>query len=143
MSMPAKETEHRLRIIETVNRIGLRADSRQWNGLKRLFVEDVDYDYTSVAGGEAQTLSPEVIVEEMWRPVLEGFTATHHLIGSHAVAFESETAATCVAQVVATHVKSEGGIWQVGGSYTLHLGFMEDRWRICGILFSLVWTTES
>jgi 3-phenylpropionate/cinnamic acid dioxygenase small subunit len=117
------------------------ADRRDWAALLGVFTEEIDFDYTSLNGGEPLRLPRESVIDG-FRVVLSGFHATQHLISNHLVT-RHEGTAECTAAFLATHVlPNEDGepTWTVGGHYDFTLADGPDGWRISGIKMTADWT---
>lgn len=131
-------------IIRTCTLWAWLADRRDWAALLGLFTAEVDFDYTSLNGGEPLLLPRESVIDG-FTVVLSGFHATQHLISNHLVtrAEGDESAAECTAAFLATHVLPvEDGepTWTVGGHYDFTLASGPDGWRISGIKMTADWT---
>lgn len=129
-------------IIELTSNLGLLADARDWSGLQALFADPVDVDYTSLNGGEPQTVSPSELIGG-WSDILGPLQATQHLIGNQVVALDRDTA-RAAANVTATHVgpnRAGGSRWIVGGRYDFGLRRTPAGWRIAALTLTVAWAT--
>lgn len=143
---PVESSSDRLEILQLTSSLGLLIDARDWDGLRDLFVDRIDFDYTSLFGGTPQTIAASDLLEG-WR-VVESLDATQHLIGNQVVELEVDGAesnrAWCAANVQATHV-SAGAIgdpaFTVGGRYDIGLRRTTDGWRISALKLTVLWTT--
>jgi hypothetical protein len=132
----------RLAIAELSSSMCLLVDSRDWAALEELFDDPVRVDYTSLFGGEVQSVSPPDLVGG-WREILGHLDATHHLIGGHVITIDGKHA-TCAANVQGTHMlanEAGGPLWTVGGRYDMELTRGEDGWRICALTLTARWVT--
>jgi ketosteroid isomerase-like protein len=132
----------RLDILELTTRLGLLVDAREWDALARLFADPVAVDYTSLDGGDPQTLRPAELIDG-WRSVLEHLDRTQHLIAGQVIALDGDRA-TCAASVQATHVLATdtgGSAWVVGGRYDLGLTRTSEGWRIAALTLTVQWAT--
>lgn len=139
---PHSEVADRLAVAETMSRIGLFVDARQWDDLEALFADPVNVDYTSLNGGEPQRLHPAELVGG-WRQVLPFLDATQHLIGNHVVTLNGDEA-SCAANVQGTHVlanHSGGPVWTVGGRYDTTLRRTPSGWTITALTLTVRWAT--
>lgn len=122
----------KLAVIEKVNQVALHADLLQWDRLiQDVFHETVTVDYTSLFGGEAETLTGKELIAR-WKSVLPGFDSTQHLLGSHFVEIDGDTAKAIV-HVRANHVLANtmgGDTWVVGGTYYYELIRTDAGWRV-------------
>ncbi|AKN72662.1 hypothetical protein QR97_25415 [Streptomyces sp. PBH53] len=128
----------RLDVIDTCNRMAWYADRRRWDALTDVFADKVTLDYTSLNGGEPVTLTPAQIIKG-WRAGLGAYDATQHLLGSHLVAVDGD-GAVCTATFQATHLKSDGSWWTLGGDYRFDLARAAVGWRITGVVMTTVWS---
>ena len=117
-----------------VESVAVLADGRNFEALEKLYADEVQVDYTSLAGGQPELKSPQALMTE-WAGVLPGFEQTRHEIsnievtvsGSHAVA---------TADVIADHYVADL-FWQVSGDYRYELVDTGDGWRITAATFNL------
>lgn len=129
-------------IVELTAKLGLFVDARDWEGARRLFLDPVEVDYTSLDGGEPQTIDPAGLVAA-WEQGLGGLQATHHLIANHVVELDGDEA-TCAAAVHATHVRPNrlgGPVWTLGGRYDFRFRRTPDGWRITAMKLTVAWAT--
>jgi hypothetical protein len=130
----------RLEILEVSSNLGLLVDAREWAALAALFTDPVRVDYTSLLGGEPQTLAPSELVAG-WRQNLQALDSTQHLIANQAIQLDGDEA-SCAANVQATHLRSsrpEGPFWTVGGRYDYGLTRIDGRWRISALTLTVRW----
>jgi fermentation-respiration switch protein FrsA (DUF1100 family)/ketosteroid isomerase-like protein len=127
-------------VIKTVQSIFSGADARDWGKIERAMADRVLFDYTSLAGGNPATLTPEEITAA-WKKLLPGFYSTHHRTGEFKVAV-NDNEATADFHGLALHylpVKKGGDIWVVSGTYSYHLVKKDDgRWVVDGMKFNLL-----
>ena len=117
-----------------VESVAVLADSGNFEALERLYADEIQVDYTSLAGGEAELRSPQALMNE-WAAVLPGFDRTRHAISNIEVGVDGRTA-TATADVVADHYIGER-FWQVSGNYRYRFVRDDDRWRITAMTFNL------
>lgn len=125
-------------IMETVNKLFIAVDSRDWDSVENIFDKSVSLDYTSMAGGDPAELTPDQIISS-WKETLPGFDSTHHQLGNYIITIEG-TDANVFCYGTATHYlenSSENNLWVVVGSYELSLIFKNDFWRINKMKFNL------
>lgn len=130
----------RIRIIELVNRFGMAIDLRNWDSLRGLFTNLVEFDYSSI-GVVTGNLQPDEIVNTACHD-LAGFQATQHRITNHQVEL-SDDSATCQAHVSAMHfLPNDQGdsTFEMGGYYTIGLVRTQFDWKIERWKFSMLWS---
>lgn len=124
-------------IIQAVNQMALAADARDWSLCRSTFANEVYVDYTSLAGGEPATIPADALIAS-WEGLLPGFTATQHLLGSHVVDIQGDTA-QCESHFQATHVLDDE-LWTLGGKYHFRLQHRADTWQISAITMIALWS---
>ncbi len=130
-----------VRMTDTVTRMFVFTDRRDWDALRSLFASEVTIDWTSLAGGTPVTLSPADLVSG-WRRTLSGFRATHHQIGNVLLEQFDRERAVVSCYGTATHLLASelgGSHWRVAGSYLFQLHLFDDNWRIAAATFTAVW----
>jgi ketosteroid isomerase-like protein len=125
------------RIERLVTQLARSADGRDWTGLRAVFADEVDFDYTSVAGGRPSRLSADALVAG-WEKNLSAYVQTKHNFSDVVINVTGERAsATFTGQ--ATHVKSDGTRWCCGGDYTYAFARTAAGWRATAAKFALRW----
>lgn len=127
-------TKDEARIKTIVESVGLFADSAMFNELEALYAPEVEMDYTSLAGGEVETKSPQKIMSE-WAGVLPGFDRTRHEVSNIVVSSNGKTA-TATADIKAEHWVNEL-YWEVKGEYVYRLVKNNEQWQISAHKFNL------
>jgi SnoaL-like domain len=139
----AQQVRDRQEIIDTINRIGLTADLRDWSACQACFSQSVEVDYTSLMGGEPNIIAPDALTKQ-WQSFFDStFKTTQHLIGSHSVT-HSGNSATCLSQFQAHHVllnPTEEKTWTLGGFYIHELVRTDDAWLVRKM--KMTWTWEA
>ena len=130
------DTESRdIAAIKTViESVAVLADSGNFEALEKLYTDEIQVDYTSLAGGEPELKSPQALMTE-WAGVLPGFDRTRHEI-SNIEATVTGARAVATADVTADHFVAELH-WQVSGDYRYELADAGDGWRITAATFNL------
>ncbi|GAB1513206.1 nuclear transport factor 2 family protein [Actinophytocola sp. KF-1] len=93
-------------------------DTHDWTTLRAAFTDEVRTDYTSLFGGEPETIAADDLVAR-WRPLMLGYTATQHLTGP-----VEATGDILDTHVIAHHWLDDapgGDTWVVYGHYTARL----------------------
>ncbi|BDM81183.1 nuclear transport factor 2 family protein [Acaryochloris marina] len=109
-------------------------DQLDWPAVRYEFADTVDIDYTSLTGGEPETIPADKLMER-WQGLLPGFQATQHLLGSFQVEVEDKAAA------IETHVRAyhyiddapDSDVWMVAGHYQFQMALQGGRWVIAAI----------
>ncbi|MBB4932953.1 hypothetical protein F4561_003773 [Lipingzhangella halophila] len=119
---------------ESVTRLLSAVDRLDWDGVRSLLDSTVRLDYTSLFGGEVETVEREEVIAR-WRSLLPGFDATQHLTGP-VTADVRDGHADCRTAVRAYHhlIGEEGrGTWMTAGFYHISARREAAAWRISAI----------
>jgi ketosteroid isomerase-like protein/dienelactone hydrolase len=125
------------RIERLVNQLARSADARDWSALRAVFADEVEVDYTSVAGGQPGRLAADALVAG-WEKGLGAYAQTKHNFSDLVVKVSGDRAtATFTGQ--ATHVKTDGTRWNCGGDYTYAFARTAAGWRATAATFEMRW----
>jgi ketosteroid isomerase-like protein len=128
----------RQQIEDVMYRYGRAIDRRDWELLASCFTADVRADY-GVIGASMDGV--EVLVAAT-RQMVEGMTATQHLIASPLVTVDGDEADGAF-YAVATHVLETGRKISVGGSYENRFRRSAEGWRISLHAVRPVWSDDN
>lgn len=98
-------------------------DALDWAVIRDVLADEVRVDYTSLFGGEVETLAADELVAR-WQGLLPGFDATQHVTGPVLVTQDSGPGVRADTHVIGYHHLAGpggGGIWAVHGHYTARL----------------------
>ena len=127
-----------MQIIETINKLFIDTDNRDWPRVRRCFTEDVLFDMSSLGGGEPQRLSPDRIVAA-WEAGLKPLKAVHHQAGNYLVNVKgSQAEAFCYG--IASHYlpnRTNVNTRTFVGSYDFELVKDGGIWKIAMFKFNL------
>jgi hypothetical protein len=136
------EAIDRGRVTDTVTRLFVNTDERNWQGVLECFASRVLFDMSSMTGVKPSRVNPKKIVDQ-WESGLRGLEAIHHQTGNMLVRVEGdEASAFCYA--TATHYfpnPTGNDTRTLVGTYDLHLARDEESWRIDAFRFNLKFTT--
>ena len=128
------DTKDEAAIKTIVESVGTLADTGNFNALEALYAPEIEVDYTSLSGGEAEFKNPRTLMTE-WACVLPGFDLTRHEVSNIRVSSNGGTA-TARSNVVAYHWVGDL-FWKVKGDYVYGLAKNGDRWFINAHQFNL------
>jgi hypothetical protein len=133
-----EELYSRAQVEDTVNRLFIETDNKNWSAVDELFTPQVRFDMTSLAGGKPEVLAP-VKITDMWRDGLTPVAAVHHQSGNFLVNVkENEADVFCYG--TATHYKNpvfkKKTVVSFVGSYNFHLVRQGETWRIESLKFN-------
>lgn len=126
------------KVIETINRLFIGTDNRDWALVKSCFAPRVLFDMSSLGAGEPKHLTPDDIVAA-WDTGLKPLKAIHHQVGNYLVQVDG-TKAEAFCYGIASHYlpnKSKKNTRTFVGSYEFELLKDGDRWRIATFKFNL------
>lgn len=128
-------------VADVVTRMLHAVDTLDWSAARATLADKVEIDYTSLFGGEVETLDADALVER-WQGLLPGFDATQHLTGPVLVSDLGSDTASCLTQVRAYHYLVDGEarrVWMVAGRYRIRLHHSAGAWRISAITLSVLY----
>jgi hypothetical protein len=128
----------RTRIIETITRLFVGTDNRDWELVKSLFAPRVLFDMSSMGAGEPRQTTPEAIVSG-WEQGLEPLQAIHHQAGNYLVTLEGASAEAFCYGIASHYLPNPTGrnTRTFVGSYEFGLERDEAAWRITRFKFTL------
>ncbi|MEM9157896.1 MAG: alpha/beta fold hydrolase [Verrucomicrobiota bacterium] len=115
------------RVWTVIDAIGPLADLHEFDALGRLYAERVEYDYTSVFGGEVELKSSAEQMKQ-WAAFLPGFDLTKHTIWDIEVEVMGDKA-VATSKVVGDHWVDDL-YWKVEGRYRFELIKIDGEWKI-------------
>ena len=126
------------KIIETINRLFIGTDNRDWTLVRSCFASRILFDMSSLGAGEPKHLTPDDIVTA-WDTGLKPLKAIHHQTGNYLVEV-SGTKAGAFCYGIANHYlpnKSNKNTRTFVGSYEFELLKDSGRWKITMFKFNL------
>ena len=101
-----------------------------------MFADTVEFDMTSLAGGEPVVMTPDATADA-WAEGLGPVTAVHHQTGNYTIEVDGDGAsASCYG--TATHFRPDQDkrLTYFAGSYDFHLVRRDDGWKIDRLRFN-------
>ncbi|MEO0971171.1 MAG: nuclear transport factor 2 family protein [Cyanobacteria bacterium J06639_18] len=138
---PIQQISDKIEIINTVNKIALMSDLRNWKDVLAEFTDKVEFDYTSLFGGEPIHVPAKLQVKEWEESFAKNFKITQHILGTHTVTL-NENLATCISNFQAHHVFLEarkGQSWTLGGTYNHELTRLDGVWKVNKMKMTVNW----
>jgi hypothetical protein len=128
----------RTRVIETINRLFIGTDDRDWSLVRSCFAPRVLFDMSSLGAGPAKETTPAEIVAG-WEAGLKPIKAVHHQVGNHVVRVLGDRAeAFCYG--IATHYlpnRTNANTRTFVGSYDFELSRTSATWVITKFRFNV------
>ena len=129
-------------IIETVNKLFVYTDNREWKKLQgEVFTNEVDFDMSSI-GGDKKEMTAKAICE-LWDNGFRDIDSVNHLSGNFIVRIQDSTA-NVFAYATATHYKksaTKGATREFVGTYDIGLLKESFGWRIYKFRYVLKYAT--
>jgi hypothetical protein len=128
---------------DVVTTLLLAVDALDWSTIRDSMTPRVTTDYTSLWGGEPETLDADELIDR-WRQLLTGFDATQHLTGPVVLTgvADDDGTATCATTVRGYHhivADEQGGTWMCAGRYDIGLDRGVDGWRVSAITLTVAY----
>jgi hypothetical protein len=130
----AADPREEARVRQTVLAIPTNIDIHRFDAVEPLFAERVVIDYTSLWGGEPQTMTPAELVTA-WRGIVPGFDATWHEIDPVAVTVDGAEA-RATTSVDGRHWIGER-VWRPIGRYDFRLAKIDGAWRVTSMALTV------
>jgi len=125
-------------IIDTINRLFIGTDNRDWAMVCDALAPRLHVDMTSLVGGQGAEMAAADLAA-VWGAGLKRLEAVHHQTGNYRVAVQGDEAeAFCYG--TATHYrpnKSGRNVRTFVGSYDFRVARLEGKWRITSFRFNL------
>lgn len=129
------ELFERSAVTDTVTRLFVETDRKNWSGVAAVLSDAVRFDMTSLAGGSPVTISGQQIADA-WRDGLKDIAHVHHQVGNFLVTLRGDRAfVTC--HGIATHYRpeQEKHVTTFVGTYDVELARSAGAWKIIGFKF--------
>lgn len=120
------------RVITLVSSIPLAVDLANYDLAEAAFAPRIVIDYTSLWGGEPQTMTPAELMAG-WRGIVPGFDATWHELKNVKADVRGDTA-RATADVDGRHWIGER-LWRPVGRYDWTLAKFDGRWKVTKMTF--------
>lgn len=122
------------RVIAIVSSIPLAVDLARYDLAEAAFAPSVVIDYTSLWGGEPQTMTPSALMDA-WRGLVPGFDATRHELRDVKATVTGDTA-IATAFVDGRHW-IDGALWRPVGTYRWTLRRSDGAWKVETMTFTM------
>lgn len=139
MSLPPLDPVARSRVEDTLIRLFVATDERNWPAVQSCFTDPFTLDMTSLAGGAPLCTSPQQ-VSQMWAEGFRTLDHVHHQVGNFQTRIEGARAAVRCYGIafhyrgaIAAAAKSRTFV----GTYETELVMHAGEWRIEMLKFNL------
>lgn len=128
-----------LEIRRVVDEIDNTCDEKDWDKCRSYFADEVEVDFTSLAGGEPAKIPADALIAA-WRTNLFAEKKTFHQRGNHRIKVRGDRAEV-FSKGYAFNLLEAGeaaGFWEVWGNYTHVLTRTEAGWKCTGMTLEVV-----
>jgi hypothetical protein len=128
-----------LEIRRVVDEIDDLCDAKNWKKLRALFTDEIEVDFSSLAGGEPSAMPADDLVAA-WKTNLFADKKTYHQRGNHRIKISGD-AAEVRSKAYAFNLLETGavtGLWEVWGIYTHRLLRVNSGWKCAGMTLEVV-----
>ncbi len=122
------------KVISVVSSIPLAVDLARYDLAEAAFAPEIVIDYTSLWGGEPQTMTPAALMDA-WRGIVPGFDATWHELRDIRADVDGDRA-TAGAFVDGRHWL-DGRLWRPIGHYRWELRKIGGAWKVTRMTFAM------
>ena len=116
---------------DTVTRVFVGTDRRDWNAVEACLSDPVTLDVTSLVGGEPALMKPSAVTGG-WAEGLRAIDHVHHQIGNFLVAIDGDAARVSCYGIAFHHrrVTDPHNVRRFVGSYDIRLSRSAGAWTI-------------
>jgi ketosteroid isomerase-like protein len=126
-------------IRRVVDEIDNACDAKDWELCRSFFADEVEVDFTSLAGGEPARIPADDLIGA-WHKNLFAEKKTYHQRGNHRVEITGDKA-TVFSKAYAFNLLESGevtGFWEVWGNYTHLLTRTAQGWKCSAMKLEVV-----
>ncbi len=127
----------RQNVEDTVNRLFIGTDNKNWSEVRSVFAEKVNFDMSSLTGATPTILTSQAITD-MWDRGLKPVQSLQHQSGNFLINISGDDAEVfCYG--TATHYKNpqfKKNVTSFVGSYNIHLKKIDSIWKIDSLRFN-------
>jgi ketosteroid isomerase-like protein len=132
-----KADESAIRLV--TDEIDNACDAKDWEKCRSFFAEEVEVDFTSLAGGEPARISADDLIGA-WKTILFAEKKTYHQRGNHRIEIDGDLA-TVFSKAYAFNLLESGevtGLWEVWGNYTHKFARTRNGWQCTAMKLEVV-----
>jgi hypothetical protein len=114
-------------------------DAKDWAKCRAFFADEIDVDFTSLAGGEPATISADDLVGA-WQTNLFAEKKTFHQRGNHRIETDGDSGSV-FSKAYAFNLLESGevtGLWEVWGNYTHEFRRIDGEWKCTAMKLEVV-----
>ena len=126
-------------IRRVVDEIDNACDLKDWSRCRSYFTDEIEVDFTSLAGGEPAKIPADNLIEG-WKTNLFEDKKTCHLRSNHSIKIDGERAEV-FSKAYAFNLLESGevtGLWEVWGNYFHKLVKTETGWKCSAMKLEVI-----
>lgn len=124
----------RTAIVHVVDEIDNAVDAKDWTTCRSYFLDEIDVDFTSLAGGSPGRIPADELVG-MWSTNLYRDKLSHHMRSNHRVTIDGDRAEVFSKGYALNILSRRTGsdLWEVWGDYVHTLRRTDQGWKCAGM----------
>ncbi|MBA2596280.1 MAG: nuclear transport factor 2 family protein [Chloroflexia bacterium] len=127
-------------IRRVVDEIDNAVDAKDWAACRGYFLDEIDVDFTSLAGGSPARMAADDLIAA-WATNLYREKSSFHMRSNHRVTIEGDRA-DVVSRGYALNILQRGtgsDLWEVWGVYVHTMRRRPEGWRCSGMTLEVVY----
>ncbi len=127
-----------MEIRRVVDEIDNAVDAKDWAACRAYFTDDINVDFTSLAGGKPAHIKSDELVGG-WRRNLYAEKKSHHMRSNHRVTIIGDSAEVFSKGYAFNRLPSRTGsdLWEVWGDYRHTLERTAQGWKVSGMTLTV------
>lgn len=124
-----------------VDGISRAVDAKDWGMCRAFFLDQIEVDFTSLAGGSPAQMKADDLVFNGWAVNLYADKHSHHMHSGHVVTLNGDHA-TCFSKGYAWNRLERGlgsDLWEVWGDYIHTFQRTDSGWKCSGLTFKALY----
>ena len=133
---PAQPLVDEMEIRRVVDGIDDATDAKDWTTCRGYFLDEIDVDFTSLAGGSPGRMAADDLVGA-WSATLYADKQSHHMRSNHRITIDGDRAEV-FSKGYALNILRRGtgsDLWEVWGNYIHTLQRTAGEWKCSGMTF--------
>ncbi|MBF0543585.1 MAG: nuclear transport factor 2 family protein [Candidatus Riflebacteria bacterium] len=129
-----------LQIKQVVDDIDNTCDAKDWAKCRKYFLDEIDVDFTSLAGGSPSHIKADELISG-WNKGLYKDKLSHHMRTNHQIEVNGDSAEVFSKGYALNilQIKNGSDLWEVWGDYHHSLKRTEKGWKVSYMKFSVVY----
>lgn len=123
-----------------VDEIDNAVDAKAWHHCRSFFTDEIEADFTSLAGGQPDTMRADDLVGA-WQRNLYADKKSHHMRSNHRITIDGDRAECFSKGYAFNMLRSVHGsdVWEVWGNYIHTLQRTSNGWKVSGMTLQVTY----